>query len=175
MIPLARLLRLPLVARGVQAVLSLSAALIRQRTMKQTTLGPSSILGALIFMASLKLCTAHGEDGRALALTVTQDKLSVTKGLGKTVRIRCTTDGNPIHWYRQKDNGALERMLYVNSGTTSYDSADYQNFRAEDKGLTLHKDSAETDDEATYYCAAWDTHGDRDRGDTCTKTTPTPE
>ncbi|KAG2458039.1 KV6A8 protein, partial [Polypterus senegalus] len=108
-----------------------------------------------------------GARNSALPLTLTQEKLSMTKGQGKTVRIRCTWDSKPdyIHWYRQKGGGALERMLYVatGSGAVSYDTGDHQRFKTEDNGLTLRKDRAEADDEATYYCAAWDSHSDGDQ------------
>ncbi|KAG2458040.1 TVC1 protein, partial [Polypterus senegalus] len=111
---------------------------------------------------------------RALALTMTQDKLSMTKGPGKTVRIGCKSDGSPsyIHWYRQKGSGDLERILYVqtSTGAESYDIGDSERFKADDKGLILRIDRAVNGDTATYYCAAWDSHSDANHGDPLTKT-----
>ncbi|KAG5285407.1 hypothetical protein AALO_G00003040 [Alosa alosa] len=53
------------------------------------------------------------------AASMFQQKVSVTKPLGKSVVITCvyTTGcrGNYIHWYQKKDGESFQRMLYIDA------------------------------------------------------------
>ncbi|MCI4377668.1 hypothetical protein PGIGA_G00206170, partial [Pangasianodon gigas] len=55
-----------------------------------------------------------------LGVTLEQKDLSMTKEEGKRVSISCNVTGlstDYVHWYQKKDNEALTRILYVESGS----------------------------------------------------------
>uniref|UniRef100_A0A8C8SSU3 Ig-like domain-containing protein n=1 Tax=Pelusios castaneus TaxID=367368 RepID=A0A8C8SSU3_9SAUR len=102
-------------------------------------------------------------DGEAQKLT--QPQMSITRGERKTARIECHVVGfsenDYIHWYRQKPDAALERILYFSTGNPVFDQvSDRGKFevRKESSGsiciLTVPRTTKS--DTATYYCAAWD-------------------
>ncbi|CAM4514564.1 unnamed protein product [Lepidochelys olivacea] len=103
-------------------------------------------------------------DGEAQVLV--QSQLSITKAEDRTARIDCHVSGITlstayIHWYRQRPDAALERILYLSSGKPIFDQdSEKGKFEAEKQlsksicVLTVKKISKS--DAATYYCATWD-------------------
>ncbi|XP_019364263.1 PREDICTED: TCR gamma alternate reading frame protein [Gavialis gangeticus] len=101
------------------------------------------------------------------AQVLKQSQSSIVREVHKTARIECHVSGISfsnayIHWYRQKPREAPERILYVSSGTPSFDKeSDKGKFEAKkninDNTCTLTLNRIRTEDAATYYCAYW--HG----------------
>uniref|UniRef100_A0A8C0IFU9 Ig-like domain-containing protein n=1 Tax=Bubo bubo TaxID=30461 RepID=A0A8C0IFU9_BUBBB len=75
-------------------------------------------------------------------------------------------DGTVIHWYQQKEGKAPERLLYYSGGKASVESgfqADrymIETVSSQNRCVFTIKDVI-PDDAATYYCAYWDPHCDR--------------
>lgn len=96
-------------------------------------------------------------------MTISQDQLSFTRRLDRTVHISCKLSGVPlenaiVHWYQQKEGEPLTRILY---GSTKSYKQDKPNSRLETdkKGnriFYLIINNVVQSDEATYYCACWD-------------------
>ncbi|NWR54212.1 TCC3 protein, partial [Bucorvus abyssinicus] len=68
-----------------------------------------------------------------------------------------------IHWYRQKENKTLERILYISGAKVVVDAGFQENrYRAEKvlsrKMCTFTINDVIPDDTATYYCAYWYRH-----------------
>ncbi|TFK07937.1 T-cell receptor gamma chain V region V108A [Platysternon megacephalum] len=103
-------------------------------------------------------------DGEAQVLV--QSQLSITKAEDRTARIDCHVSGITlssanIHWYRQRPDAALERILYFSSGNPVFDQDSEKGKFEADKQLskstcTLTVKKTTKSDTATYYCAAWD-------------------
>ncbi|EMP41699.1 hypothetical protein UY3_01047 [Chelonia mydas] len=103
-------------------------------------------------------------DGEAQVLV--QSQLSITRAENKTARIDCHVSGITlstayIHWYRQRPDAALERILYLSSGKPVFDQDSEKGKFMADKQLskstcTLTVNKISKSDAATYYCAAWD-------------------
>ncbi|MBN3294490.1 KV6A9 protein, partial [Polypterus senegalus] len=124
--------------------------------------------------------TSHSDTGRGtpeqeqtprggLALTITQEAISITKGVTKTARFTCKLDERVdyVHWYQHKDHEPPRRILYIttSSGSVAHDdSGEREKFSADGKSYTLALKSIEQGDKAAYYCAAWITHSDTGRG-----------
>uniref|UniRef100_A0A3B4D710 Ig-like domain-containing protein n=1 Tax=Pygocentrus nattereri TaxID=42514 RepID=A0A3B4D710_PYGNA len=102
-----------------------------------------------------------------LGVTVEQSELSWTKPKGKRVFISCrvtdlTTDY--IHWYQQKDDEALKRILYIKhdgSGLTyNPNHPQAREFTVKvDRSSNIHElrvDTLKTSHSAVYYCACWE-------------------
>ncbi|KAG9355898.1 hypothetical protein JZ751_000742, partial [Albula glossodonta] len=109
-----------------------------------------------------------------------QNKVSVTKSGGKTALLTCEgSDGCKfnIHWYQKREGKALKRILYMPlSGGTATKDAGYENFISEIQGkdtFILRVPELKTSDSATYYCACWVDHSDRDATDCQCKTEAT--
>lgn len=75
-------------------------------------------------------------------------------------------DGIIIHWYKQKEGEAPGRLLFVSGRKVTAESGfDANRYMAE--GNSVQKQCILTikdiipDDAATYYCAYWDPHCDR--------------
>ncbi|NXY57564.1 IGK protein, partial [Callaeas wilsoni] len=68
-----------------------------------------------------------------------------------------------IHWYKQKEGKAPERLLFVSGGKVTVDSG-FQANRYMVERSSVQKQCVLTikdvipDDAATYYCAYWDPH-----------------
>ncbi|XP_078395931.1 immunoglobulin lambda-1 light chain-like [Cetorhinus maximus] len=99
------------------------------------------------------------------AQTLKQAETSVTKGPGKTGRIKCEaqniqiSDSNPLHWYQQKPGQQPARILYY-GGSTHRDPGFGALFKAgknKDNEFYLTIDKVKPENAATYYCAYWDT------------------
>ncbi|XP_050795681.1 uncharacterized protein LOC127044641 [Gopherus flavomarginatus] len=100
------------------------------------------------------------------AQVLVQSQLSITKAEDRTARIDCHVSGITlsnayIHWYRQRPDAALERILYFSSGTPVFDQDSGKEKFEADKQLSkstciLTVKKTTTSDSATYYCAAWD-------------------
>ncbi|KAG2458037.1 KV6A8 protein, partial [Polypterus senegalus] len=109
------------------------------------------------------LLSCYSDSG--LAIDLIQDKLTVIKGPRKTARIACRLSGSAtyVHWYRQKDSEAPDRVLYIptSGGNPVRDDPTLrQKFNAEKNTdeYTLIIDNTQVEDSATYYCAAWEYH-----------------
>lgn len=112
-----------------------------------------------------------------------QRPISTTK-FQKSARMTCEIqtsgeqfDGIVIHWYQQKEGKAPERLLYVSEGKVSVESG----FLASrytvgkvpsQKQFILTINRVIPDDAATYYCAYWDSHHDRNSKIITAKTPP---
>uniref|UniRef100_A0A8C4S5F3 Ig-like domain-containing protein n=1 Tax=Erpetoichthys calabaricus TaxID=27687 RepID=A0A8C4S5F3_ERPCA len=95
--------------------------------------------------------------GQRLALKMTQEAISITKGLTKTARFTCKSDETVdfIHWYQHKDHEPPRRIPYitVSSGLVTHDdSGEREKFTAVTKSYTLALNKMEQSDVATYYC-----------------------
>ncbi|KAI6075316.1 TCR gamma alternate reading frame protein [Aix galericulata] len=110
-----------------------------------------------------------------------QTPVSITMSQG-TARLQChfkdvsaNFDNTVIHWYQQKENREPVRMLYILSGTTAVENS-FQRNRYMVQNLSNQKiciliiKNIGPDDTATYYCAYWDSHYDRNPAITSTNT-----
>ncbi|OCT76080.1 hypothetical protein XELAEV_18031268mg [Xenopus laevis] len=95
------------------------------------------------------------------AVTIKQSSISITrKGEEKkSALILCQIEGSftYIHWYKQKNNRELKRILYSTDGRASYEEDKYKDKFDISSRTDLRITNIERDDEATYYCACWDT------------------
>uniref|UniRef100_H2ZRW0 Ig-like domain-containing protein n=1 Tax=Latimeria chalumnae TaxID=7897 RepID=H2ZRW0_LATCH len=110
-----------------------------------------------------------------VSMTLKQPQVSVTKSVTKTVKLHCKFQGvSYIHWYRQRPNEALQRILYYESEAKSEYDQGFSNTRfkskKKDDECFLYIYSLEISDTAIYYCAGWDYHSDIPSQATCTKT-----
>uniref|UniRef100_A0A8V5GQ10 Uncharacterized protein n=1 Tax=Melopsittacus undulatus TaxID=13146 RepID=A0A8V5GQ10_MELUD len=110
-------------------------------------------------------------DGFAQVYPV-QSPISITKSQ-RSARMICEIkiseamfEGLSIHWYQQKEGRAPERILYVSEGKpvveTGFTANRYmvEKVSSQKRFILTIKDVI-PDDAATYYCAYWDTHHDR--------------
>lgn len=96
-----------------------------------------------------------------------QSPISITK-FQKSARMTCEIqtqenfDSIVIHWYKQKEGKAPERLLFVSGDKTTTDTGRYivERKRVQKQCVLTIKDVI-PDDAATYYCAHWDPHCDR--------------
>ena len=116
-----------------------------------------------------------------------QSPISITKAKG-SVRLECdfkyvsqNFDGLVIHWYQQKEGKAPQRLLFFSSGSASVDSGFQANrYMVEkvsgQKRCVLTIKDVIPDDAATYYCAYWESHCNRNPKTikAIRKTTPNP-
>lgn len=113
-----------------------------------------------------------------------QSPISVTK-FKKSARMTCEIqalggnfDGSVIHWYRQKEGKAPERLLFFSAGKATVDTGFQANRYLVEK-VSGHNRCVLTikevvpDDAATYYCAYWDAHCDIHSKAVKAKRTPT--
>ncbi|XP_068863929.1 T-cell receptor gamma alternate reading frame protein [Aphelocoma coerulescens] len=98
-----------------------------------------------------------------------QSPISITK-FQKSARMTCeiqtskeNVDGIVIHWYKQKEGEAPERLLFFSGGKVTTESG-FQVNRYMVERISVQKQCVLTikdvipDDAATYYCAYWDPH-----------------
>nr|XP_054496260.1 immunoglobulin kappa light chain-like [Agelaius phoeniceus] len=98
-----------------------------------------------------------------------QSPISITK-FEKSARMTCeiqTLEANfddiVIHWYKQKEGEAPERLLFVSGGKVAIESGFQANrymteISSVQKRCVLTIKDVIPDDAATYYCAYWDPH-----------------
>uniref|UniRef100_A0A8C0V3M9 Ig-like domain-containing protein n=1 Tax=Cyanistes caeruleus TaxID=156563 RepID=A0A8C0V3M9_CYACU len=104
--------------------------------------------------------------------TFSQFPISITK-FQKSARMTCeirtlqeSFDDTVIHWYKQKEGEAPQRLLFVSGGKATIESG-FQANRYLVERSSVQKQCFLTikdvipDDAATYYCAYWDPHRDR--------------
>ncbi|XP_077035355.1 T-cell receptor gamma alternate reading frame protein [Agelaius phoeniceus] len=96
-----------------------------------------------------------------------QSPISITK-FEKSARMTCeiqTLEANfddiVIHWYKQKEGEAPERLLFVSGGKVAIESGFQANrymteISSVQKRCVLTIKDVIPDDAATYYCAYWD-------------------
>ena len=116
-----------------------------------------------------------------------QSPISITKAKG-SVQLDCHVKdvsedfgGLVIHWYQQKEGKAPQRLLFFSSGSASVDSGFQANrYMVEkvsgQKRCVLTIKDVIPDDAATYYCAYWESHCNRNPKTikAIRKTTPNP-
>ncbi|KAG9355896.1 hypothetical protein JZ751_000740, partial [Albula glossodonta] len=96
-----------------------------------------------------------------------QEKFSLTRSIKKSAHITCKgTQGcrSYIHWYQKKEGETFKRILYMalTGGTPVKDMKD-GNFNAikDSDTYKLTIDNLQPSHSATYYCACWVDHSDR--------------
>lgn len=101
-----------------------------------------------------------------------QSPISITK-FQKSARMTCeiqTLEANfadiVIHWYKQKEGDAPKRLLFVSGDKVTIESVFQANrymteISSVQKRCVLTIKDVIPDDAATYYCAYWDPHCDR--------------
>ncbi|KAM6276193.1 T-cell receptor gamma alternate reading frame protein [Spheniscus humboldti] len=124
----------------------------------------------MLLLAAL-VATAAWSYGFSQEIPV-QSPISVTK-FKNSVRMTCKIqtlgenfDRTVIHWYQQKEGKAPERVLFFSEGKVSVESGFQENkYMVENisgqKRCVLTINNVLPDDTATYYCAYWDPHCDR--------------
>ncbi|KAG8442748.1 hypothetical protein GDO86_011524, partial [Hymenochirus boettgeri] len=144
------------------------------------SLGNSSQSWMSPFMSMTDFCyleepeCSRTEDGKQNCITgscnsfsLLQSQQSVTKAERRSARIECRMDGADIsnvniHWYRKKDNRALERILYYKDQSKYLNDAGFEiGFSAgknkEMNSCVLTITNLLPKESGTYFCAAWDT------------------
>ncbi|KAG9462009.1 hypothetical protein GDO78_015145, partial [Eleutherodactylus coqui] len=101
----------------------------------------------------------------AQAVSIEQDQPSLVKRLGEasTARIPCQINDRSsayIHWYVQKPNQVIKRILYFQGENKPTYEAEFSNekyqIRASNNKNTLTIHNLKGDDSGIYYCANWD-------------------
>uniref|UniRef100_A0A8D1KND8 Ig-like domain-containing protein n=1 Tax=Sus scrofa TaxID=9823 RepID=A0A8D1KND8_PIG len=123
-----------------------------------TWAGPRAMLGCLALLWALLV---PGQEIRLVQLPVIVSRV----GNSVTMPCRITTSVSYIHWYRQLEGQAPERLLYLATSQrdVQWDSVLQGNKVTakkgnDDKSCTLSLMKLEKGDEGLYYCAAWDSH-----------------
>ncbi|KAG8428862.1 hypothetical protein GDO86_019119, partial [Hymenochirus boettgeri] len=111
---------------------------------------------------------------------IQQPYISITKANtgNQIARIRCqvkrdSSDSSFVHWYIQRQNKELRRLLYISDTKPVYDTGTDETKYDSDKKLdvyTLVIQKVIDEDAATYYCAnwGWDKHTERIHSPACT-------
>ncbi|KAF4801475.1 hypothetical protein TURU_034467 [Turdus rufiventris] len=131
----------------------------------------SSKKGTNVCTLTINDINSSDEDGFAQEIPI-QSPISITK-FQKSARMTCEIqtlganfDGIIIHWYKQKEGEAPGRLLFVSGRKVTVESGfDANRYMAEgnfvQKQCILTIKDIIPDDAATYYCAYWDPHCDR--------------
>ncbi|KAB1276307.1 T cell receptor gamma variable 3 [Camelus dromedarius] len=144
-------------------------------------MGPSTPAGCRALLGCLALLWALPVPSDQEEVRLVQPALVMARTRGSTT-LPCRTYGSVtyVHWYRQLEGRAPERLLYLalSKRDVQWDSVlrgDKVNAQVNNDGrscfLSLMK--LEKADEGTYYCAAWDAHSPARRPGPCTKSTGT--
>ena len=121
--------------------------------------------------ANASICPVFSLGGSAQETPV-QTPISITK-FQRSARMMCEIqalgtnfDGTVIHWYQQKEGKGPERLLFFSGGKASVESGFQANrymvekVSSQKRCILTIKDVI-PDDTATYFCAYWDPHCDR--------------
>lgn len=101
-------------------------------------------------------------------IRITQVITSITKKIGNTAFLECQikrdilTKSRYIHWYRQKPDQPLKRILYISSNENVVHERGVSEERYEARkqksdllaSLRIHR--VKEADAGLYYCACWD-------------------
>ncbi|MBN3305315.1 KV6A8 protein, partial [Amia calva] len=99
---------------------------------------------------------------------ITQSEPYIIASLGNTQLVECELGGSLsfsstiLHWYRQREGKAIERILYQPAGKD--ENINDPNFKErfaagkQQQKSILIISSVQRSDAATYYCAYWDSH-----------------
>ncbi|XP_044151387.1 uncharacterized protein LOC122939384 [Bufo gargarizans] len=103
-------------------------------------------------------------------VTIDQELPSLVKVRGdqSTARIPCEisqSSSTYVHWYVQKKNQVIKRILYFGEGKDNYEDGFHTNkFKSAQQDITtgakkhtLTINDINDDDSGIYYCASWDT------------------
>ncbi|XP_012576203.1 PREDICTED: uncharacterized protein LOC101635365 [Condylura cristata] len=107
---------------------------------------------------------------------LSQIKISITKRKGSTAFLECPINTKAfkknvyVHWYRQKPEQPLQRILYISSNENVVHEQGISEERYEAKkrhddlpaSLRIHR--VNESDAGLYYCACWDTQHERAPG-----------
>uniref|UniRef100_A0AAR2ITS5 Immunoglobulin V-set domain-containing protein n=1 Tax=Pygocentrus nattereri TaxID=42514 RepID=A0AAR2ITS5_PYGNA len=86
-----------------------------------------------------------------------EQKVLMTKAAAKLAIIECT-DSSYLHWYQQKNDEALKRILYFSrdGGTVPDGNHPEKDDFTVTKDYDLKINSLKKSHSAVYYCASWD-------------------
>ncbi|KAI4883798.1 hypothetical protein NFI96_031426 [Prochilodus magdalenae] len=134
--------------------------------MKAFTGRPNSSFSTVYRADELMSCKLLQIVGGVLGLTLEQPDLSWTKEKGKRAYFSCkVTDlkTDYVHWYQQKDNEALKRILYVSKAGKSPvrdnnhpDRNDFDVQLERGNDYVLRIDAVKLTHSGVYFCACWE-------------------
>lgn len=104
-------------------------------------------------------------------VSITQIRTSITKKEGNTAFLECHVKSTTqkknryLHWYRQKSEEPLQRILYISSNENVIHEQGFSVEKYEARKLqselpaSLRIHQTQEEDTALYYCACWDSAG----------------
>lgn len=101
-------------------------------------------------------------------VSITQIKTSIIKKEGNTAFLECKVKSTTqkknryLHWYRQKSEEPLQRILYISSNENvihepGFSVEKYEARKLQDLLASLRIHQTQEEDTGLYYCACWDT------------------
>lgn len=102
-------------------------------------------------------------------ILITQLRTSITKKKGNTAFLECQIKTDTlkknvyVHWYRQKPDQPIKRILYISSNENVVHEQGFSEERYEarkpqdDLPASLRIHQVKEADAGLYYCACWDT------------------
>ncbi|NXX50162.1 KV230 protein, partial [Tricholaema leucomelas] len=115
----------------------------------------------LLLLLALAAAWSYGQAEPLLIL----NQLSLTKKQSKPAQIKCRVEGvydltySYIHWYQQLPSKPPKRILYIISGSSSYDDNNLRyKFSSKKQGANVYilsVNDVNSNDEGIYYCSFW--------------------